>query len=92
MPGSCERIVTAHEVRATIAKLAAERGVSLAGTSRMIRRNEAYLQRFVKRGTPVWLAEDDRLLLARFFSVNDRLLGARDPWQPVVDRRAWRVG
>lgn len=76
------RIVTSKQVRETLRHLATDRGVSLAELSRMIRRNNAYLQQFVSRGTPVWLPEDERLLLARFFDVDERLLGAREPWVP----------
>jgi hypothetical protein len=73
---------TSSEVRATIERLVDERGDSLAALSRMIRRNEAYLQQFVRRGTPERLPEDVRLILAKHFSINERLLGARDPWAP----------
>lgn len=73
---------TAEQVRATLESLALERGVSLAELSRMIRRNEAYLQQFIRRGTPARLAEDDRLMLARYFRIDERLLGAREPWTP----------
>ncbi|MBN8808506.1 MAG: S24 family peptidase [Sphingomonas sp.] len=41
----------------------------------MVGRNEAYLQQFVKRGTPRRLDEDARRLLAAFFGVDDSILG-----------------
>lgn len=53
----------------------------------MLRRNAAYLQQYVERGTPKVLAEDDRELLARHFNVDERELGARDPWTPAPERR-----
>jgi phage repressor protein C with HTH and peptisase S24 domain len=55
--------------------LAQARGHSLAALSAMIRRNSAYLQQFVTRGTPRLLAERDRRLLADVFGVDDAALG-----------------
>lgn len=68
--------------RLRLAMLAADRGASLAGLSRMIGRNAAYLQQYVERGSPRRLGEDDRLALAQHFLVDERELGARDPWSP----------
>lgn len=73
---------TPEEARARLQQLADERGDSLAALSRMIRRNPAYLHQFVTRGSPKKLDEDDRLRLARYFQVDERELGARDPWKP----------
>lgn len=70
--------------RENLVRLAAERGESLASLSALIGRNAAYLQQFVMRGSPKRLADDDRLRLAKFLNVDERLLGARDPWQPVL--------
>lgn len=75
--------VSAQDVRAEIDKLAADRNISLASLSRAARRNDAYLQQFVKRGTPKHLPEDVRLFLAMFFQIDERRLGARDPWRPA---------
>lgn len=63
------------DARAALIRLSAARGESLAQLSRMLRRNEAYLQQFVARGTPRRLAEDDRRLLARHFAVDESELG-----------------
>lgn len=71
------------QVRKTLEQLAIERGESLGALSRMIGRNDAYLQQFIRRGTPSRLAEDDRLRLAQFFGVDERMLGAREPWAPA---------
>jgi hypothetical protein len=71
-----------RNVRALIDKLAADRNISLASLSRAANRNEAYLQQFVRRGTPKELPEDVRLFLAMCFEIDERRLGARDPWQP----------
>lgn len=61
--------------RRTLMRLSAARGESLAELSRMLRRNDAYLQQFVHRGTPRRLAEYDRRLLARHFGVDETELG-----------------
>lgn len=71
------------EVRATLRALAAEHGDSLAGLSKLLGRNPAYLQQFVTRGSPKRLDEDDRLMLAQRFQVDERRLGAREPWTPA---------
>lgn len=63
------------QVRATLERLKQQHGVSYAALSRMLRRNEAYLQQFVKRGTPSRLDERDRALLASFFRVDEEILG-----------------
>jgi lambda repressor-like predicted transcriptional regulator len=79
--------VPANDVRARVQQLADERGVSLAGLSRLVGKNPSYLQQFVTRGSPKRLGEDERLLLAKFFGVDERELGARDPWTPVEHLR-----
>lgn len=61
--------------RAALGALAAEQGESLAGLSRLIGRNAAYLQQFVTRGSPRLLAEEDRRRLARFLGVPEARLG-----------------
>jgi hypothetical protein len=48
-------------------RLIRERGEDYAGLSRLIGRNPAYVQQYIKRGTPRRLAEEDRRLLARYF-------------------------
>ena len=65
----------AEPVGATLERLAAARGVSLSELSRLIGRNLAYLQQFVRRGTPRRLAERDRQMLAQFLGVDEALLG-----------------
>ncbi|WP_342657150.1 hypothetical protein NPJ82_09350 [Sphingomonas sp. NY01] len=54
----------------------------MANLSRSIGRNDAYLQQYVARGTPRRLPEDERRKLAMILQVDERLLGARDPWSP----------
>ena len=62
--------------RATLAALAAARGDSFAALSAMLGRNAAYLQQFVRRGSPRMLAERDRRVLADYFGVAEQALGA----------------
>jgi phage repressor protein C with HTH and peptisase S24 domain len=71
--------------RARLAALIAESGQSYGALSRMLRRNDAYLQQYVRRGTPRVLAENDRRVLAAFFRVPDTELGGppREETAPV---------
>ena len=62
--------------REILLDLADKRGVSLAALSAMIGRNAAYLQQFIRKNSPRRLAEADRRMLARFFGVDESLLGA----------------
>ena len=62
--------------RTALATLAAARGDSLAALSAMLGRNAAYLQQYVRRGSPRILGERDRRLLAAYLGVNEAVLGA----------------
>jgi len=62
--------------------LIADRGEDYASLSRLLGRNAAYIQQFIKRGTPKKLAEDDRRTLARYFGIEEALLGAPDYDRP----------
>ncbi|MBC2778418.1 S24 family peptidase [Parasphingopyxis marina] len=66
-----------EDPRAVLERLAQERGDDYASLSRLIGRNAAYIQQYIKRGTPRRLAEDDRALLAEYFGVDEAQLGAR---------------
>lgn len=61
--------------RAELERLIVEHREDYAGLSRMLGRNAAYVQQFIKRGVPKRLAEDDRRKLARYFGVDESLLG-----------------
>ena len=61
--------------RLILERLCAERGEDFAGLSRMLGRNPAYIQQFVRRGVPKRLKEEERRKLARYFSVSETLLG-----------------
>lgn len=65
--------------RAELARLIAERREDYAGLSRMLGRNAAYIQQYIKRGTPKRLSEEDRQKLARYFDVNESLFGGPRP-------------
>lgn len=61
-------------------RVAVERdGTSLTWLSeRLLKRNAAYLQQYLTRGTPRLLAEGDRRLLAKFLRISDAALGGVD--------------
>src|SRR5919112_1261896 len=61
--------------RLILERLCAERGEDFAGLSRMLGRNPAYIQQFVRRGVPKRLKEEERRKLARYFSISEALLG-----------------
>lgn len=61
--------------RQILARLIADKGENYGALSRLIGRNAAYIQQFIKRGTPRKLDEEDRRLLARYFGVDEALLG-----------------
>lgn len=68
-----------EESRAALERLIEERGEDYAGLSRLLGRNPAYVQQYIKRGSPRRLAEEDRRRLARYFGVDEALLGAPLP-------------
>jgi phage repressor protein C with HTH and peptisase S24 domain len=70
--------------RVVLERLCAERGEDFAGLSRMLGRNPAYIQQFVRRGVPKRLKEEERRKLARYFAISEALLGgpAEEPRGP----------
>jgi hypothetical protein len=64
-----------NDPRLVLERLCAERGEDFAGLSRMLGRNAAYIQQYVRRGVPKRLGEDERRKLARYFAVSEALLG-----------------
>lgn len=69
-------IAETADARARLVALSAERKVSLAALSALLGRNSAYLQQFVRKGSPRKLEEGDRRTLARYFGVPEVELGA----------------
>jgi phage repressor protein C with HTH and peptisase S24 domain len=63
------------DARERLARLAKDRGTSLASLSRMLGRNTTYLQQYISKGSPRKLEEDDRRKLAKFFAVPEGELG-----------------
>lgn len=77
---------TEEDPRQILDRLIAERGEDYAGLSRLIGRNPAYIQQYIKRGSPRRLDERDRALLAGYFRIDERLLGGPAlPALPVPD-------
>ena len=63
------------DVPAALDQLIRDRGEDYASLSRLLGRNAAYIQQFIRRGTPRKLDEDDRSTLARYFGVDESVLG-----------------
>lgn len=70
--------------RAVLARIVRERGDDYANLSRLIGRNAAYIQQFIKRGTPRKLDEADRAKIARYFSIDERSLGGPESERSVA--------
>lgn len=63
------------EVRRRLDALILERREDYASLSRLLGRNPAYVQQFIKRGVPRKLDEADRRKLADYFAIDEALLG-----------------
>lgn len=72
--------------RLVLERLCAERREDFAGLSRMLGRNPAYIQQYIRRGVPRRLREEERRKLARYFSVPEELLGGPAPAESPHDR------
>ncbi len=72
--------------RAVLDRLIRERGFDYQSLSRVIGRNAAYIQQYIKRGTPRRLEEGDRRRIAALFGVPDAMLGG--PAAPPAPLRA----
>lgn len=73
-----------EDPRVVLERLIAERGENYADLSRLLKRNSAYIQQFIKRGTPRKLDEEDRRVLARYFGISEDILGGPRPEAPVL--------
>ncbi len=86
-----------NDPRKVLERLCAERGEDFAGLSRLLGKNPAYIQQFIRRGTPRRLREDERRTLARYFNIPESMLGGHDdvaeppPGLIAVSRSAVRV-
>lgn len=72
--------------RAVLDRLVSERGEDYARLSRLLGRNPAYIQQYIKRGSPRRLSETDRATLAAFLRIDEAQLGAPLRDSPVVRR------
>lgn len=64
-----------QDPRAALQRLIMENGDDYAGLSKLVGRNAAYIQQFIKRGSPKKLPETERGILARYYGVEETLLG-----------------
>lgn len=64
-----------QDPRAALQRLILENGDDYAGLSKLVGRNAAYIQQFIKRGSPKKLPEIERGILARYYGVEETLLG-----------------
>jgi phage repressor protein C with HTH and peptisase S24 domain len=65
----------ADDVRTSLDALIRDSGEDYSSISRLLGRNAAYIQQFIRRGTPRRLAEEDRRKLAAYFRVPEERLG-----------------
>ena len=74
------------EPREALDGLISERGETYASISRLLGRNSAYIQQFIKRGSPARLDQSDIALLALHFDVSAEVLGGKEG--PTVGQRS----
>jgi phage repressor protein C with HTH and peptisase S24 domain len=67
-----------EDPRAALDRLIRDNNDDYVSLSRMLGRNAAYVQQFIKRGSPKRLPERERSVLARYFGVDERVLGKTD--------------
>lgn len=72
-------MVSEVDQRSVLERLIRERRDDYANLSRLIGRNSAYVQQFVKRGVPRKLDEADRRRLSDYFGIPDAELGGPRP-------------
>jgi hypothetical protein len=74
------------EPREALDGLISERGETYASISCLLGRNSAYIQQFIKRGSPARLDQSDIALLALHFDVPVEMLGGKEG--PTVGQRS----
>ena len=74
------------EPREALDGLISEQGETYASISRLLGRNSAYIQQFIKRGSPARLDQSDIALLALHFDVPVEMLGGKEG--PTVGQRS----
>lgn len=65
-----------EDPRYALERLIVERGEDFSSLSRLLGKNSAYIQQYLRRGTPKRLKEEERRILARYFGVPETLFGA----------------
>ena len=78
------------EPREVLDGLISKRGETYASISRLLGRNSAYIQQFIKRGSPARLDQSDIALLALHFDVPKEVLGGKE-WPTVGQRSIIKV-
>ncbi|HEX4873443.1 MAG TPA: S24 family peptidase [Sphingorhabdus sp.] len=68
--------MTSSDPRAELDRLIHAHGDDYSALSRLVGRNPAYIQQYIKRGSPKNLPERERSILARYYGVDPQLLGA----------------
>jgi phage repressor protein C with HTH and peptisase S24 domain len=63
------------DARRALDDLIQKRGCNYSEISRLLGRNAAYIQQYIRRGSPRQLDDQDRSVLARFFGVDEKVLG-----------------
>ncbi|MEP3226363.1 MAG: S24 family peptidase [Parasphingorhabdus sp.] len=74
-----EKLTLEGDPRTNLERLIRDNGDDFSSVSRMLGKNPAYIQQFIKRGTPRKLDEQDRRKLAEFYGVEERFLGPSLP-------------
>jgi len=64
-----------QDPRAALDRLLTERGIDYARISQVIGRNPAYIQQYIKRGSPRRLGEQDRARIAAYLGVSEAMIG-----------------
>lgn len=75
------------DARETLERLIRDRGEDYVALSRLIGRNAAYIQQYIRRGVPKKLDEDDRRTLSRYFGVSESALGGPSQPEPTPGKR-----
>ena len=70
-------MILADDPRMILDRLIRDQRTDYRRVSLLIGRNPAYIQQFIKRGSPKRLSEEDRSRLAAFFGVSEEILGSR---------------
>ncbi|WP_417593421.1 S24 family peptidase [Parasphingorhabdus sp.] len=68
--------IVTDDPRTNLEQLIRENGHDFAAISKMLGKNAAYIQQYIRRGSPRKLDEEDRRRLAEFYGVEEHFLGA----------------